>query len=424
MKQYHRSSIAVAAALALMASTSALADGEAAPAAVPAAAPAEAPAAAPAAAPATPKGPTLSDILGNSGIDVKGYVDVSYIGHNRTPNPNVQVFDIDKNSFALHQAGITISSTPKEGFGGLLNLTAGRDAGIYCSYGACSSSGNTAGSGGNFDVTQGYIQYATGSWTVMAGKFVALSGVEVIDPTANTNITRNILTGKVPYTLTGLRAVNAISDTTSLTIGINNGWDQVTGMTSSKTGELGLSTSLTKDTTLAAVIYSGAASMAQTSANGLSGAAALGSLTPTANGLSGNRTQEDLILTSNLTPAVTFIINFDHVSQEKVFNVNGSAEYWDVTAYLNYQINEKYRTSFRVEKFNDESGASTVTTNSVAGSNYVNVATATVGYAPVKNFELRGEISGSQAKVGTFAASDGVLNKTLATVAIEGILKF
>ena len=141
---------------------------------------------------------------------------------------------------------------------------------------------------------------------------------------------------------------------------------------------------------------------------------------PTLNGVSGNRTQEDFILTSNLTPALTFIINFDHVSQEKVFGINGSAQYWDVTAYLNYQINEKYRTSFRIEKFNDESGAAT----GVIGANYVNVATATVGYAPVKNFELRGEISGSQAKVGTFAASDGVLNKTLATVAIEGVYKF
>ena len=216
MKHIHRSTLAVAAALALMSSVSAMADDAAAPAAAPAPA---------AAAPAAPKGPTLSDILGNSAIDVKGYVDASYIGHNRTPNPNVQVFDIDKNSFALHQVGITVSSTPKEGFGGLLNLTAGRDAGIYCSYGGCSSSSTatTAGTGGNFDVTQGYIQYAKGTWTVMAGKFVALSGVEVIDPTANTNITHNILTGKVPYTLTGLRAVNAISDTTNLTLGISNG---------------------------------------------------------------------------------------------------------------------------------------------------------------------------------------------------------
>ena len=411
MKHIHRSTLAVAAALALMSSVSAMADDAAAPAAAPAPA---------AAAPAAPKGPTLSDILGNSAIDVKGYVDASYIGHNRTPTPNVQVFDIDKNSFALHQVGITISSTPKEGFGGLLNLTAGRDAGIYCSYGGCSSSSTatTAGTGGNFDVTQGYIQYAKGTWTVMAGKFVALSGVEVIDPTANTNITHNILTGKVPYTLTGLRAVNAISDTTNLTLGISNGWDQVTDMNSSKTAELGLSTSLTKDTTIAMVVYAGAESMPTPATT--ASTAMQPSMIPTLNGVSGNRTQEDFILTSNLTPALTFIINFDHVSQEKVFGINGSAQYWDVTAYLNYQINEKYRTSFRIEKFNDESGAAT----GVIGANYVNVATATVGYAPVKNFELRGEISGTQAKVGTFAASDGTFNKTLATVAIEGVYKF
>jgi hypothetical protein len=401
MKRPNRSSLAIAATLALMASTAAWADDAA-------------PAAAAPAADAKPKGPTLADILGNSSIDVKGYLDASYIGHNRTPDSGVQVFDTDKNEFALHQAGITVSSTPKEGVGGLINLTVGRDAGIFCSYGACSSSGSTAGSGGNFDVTQAYIQYATGAWTVIGGKFTTLAGAEVIDSSADTNVTRSILFGKVPFTHTGIRATRAMSDTTSIILGINNGWDQVTDMNSSKTAEVGLTTAFTKDTSLAASVYSGAESMSTMSS----------SLTPTAGGRSGTRTLFDLVFTSNLTDTTTFILNGDYASQDNVYGVSGAAKYWGLAAYLNHQFNDKYRVSIRAERFVDESGAAVAVAGTPPGANTVKELTLTVGYAPTKNFELRGEARVDNADKGIFAASDGTPNQTLGTLAIQGIYKF
>jgi hypothetical protein len=406
MKHYHRSAISAAIALAVMASASARAEeavtvADAAPA--------------PAPADAKPKGPTLGDILGNSSIDVKGYLDASYISHSQTPNTSVQVFDTTKNSFGLHQAGITISSTPKEGFGGVLNLTAGSDAGIFCSYGGCGTSGATAGTGGNFDVTQAYAQYASGSWTFIGGKFATLAGAEVIDSSADTNITRSILFGKIPFTHTGFRATAALSDSTNLIMGLNNGWDQVNDMNSSKTAELGLTTAFTKDTSLAVSLYSGSESMLPTTTSMVA--------TAVPGAVNGTRTLVDVVFTSNLTDTTTFILNGDHVSQDNVYGL-GTEKYWGLAGYLNYQMSEKYRLSLRAEELRDDSGIAVATTGTPPGSNTLKEVTLTLGYAPVKNFELRGEVRSDHADKAVFLDSNLIPQSTMLTVGVQGIYKF
>ncbi len=406
MKRHHRSAISAAIALAVMASASVRAEEAITVAdATPAPAPAD----------AKPKGPTLGEILGNSSIDVKGYLDASYISHSQTPNSSVQVFDTAKNSFGLHQAGITISSTPKEGFGGVLNLTAGSDAGIFCSYGGCGTSGSTAGSGGNFDVTQAYAQYASGMWTIIGGKFATLAGAEVIDSSADTNITRSILFGKIPFTHTGVRATAALSDSTNLILGVNNGWDQVNDMNTSKTAEIGLTSAFTKDTSLAISIYSGTESMPSTSTSMVA--------TAVPGSVNGTRTLVDVVFTSNLSDTTTFILNGDHVSQENVFGL-GTEKYWGLAAYLNYQINDKYRVSLRAEELKDDSGIAVANAGTPPGANTLKEMTLTLGYAPVKNFELRGEVRADHADKAVFLDSALVPQTSMVTVGVQGIYKF
>src|SRR5581483_2493446 len=126
-----------------------------------------------------------------------------------------RVFDNQNNSFVLHQVGLTVAKLPKEGAGGLVNLTAGKDAAVIHSFDTMSES--------QFDVTQAYAQYATGPVTIIAGKFVTMHGTEVIASTGNTNFSRSILFGSVPFTHTGLRATYAMSDAVSLLVGLNNG---------------------------------------------------------------------------------------------------------------------------------------------------------------------------------------------------------
>jgi len=65
-------------------------------------------------------------------------------------------FDLENNSFALRQFGLQVAKQPKEGFGGLVNITVGKDAQVIHSFPELASNGGsglTAG-GAMFDVTQ------------------------------------------------------------------------------------------------------------------------------------------------------------------------------------------------------------------------------------------------------------------------------
>ncbi|NDU90939.1 MAG: hypothetical protein G3I08_13880, partial [Ferrovum sp.] len=60
----------------------------------------------------------------------------------------------------------------------------------------------------------------------------------------------------------------------------------------------------------------------------------------------------------------------------------------------------------------------------LVGPNTVREATLTLGYAPVKSFELRGEIREDRADKGLFAESNGILSQSMTTYGLQGIYKF
>jgi hypothetical protein len=138
--------------------------------------------------------PTLDKVLEASGISVSGYIDAGYTYAKNGAGFTDRVFDGQQNSFALNQFGLTVAKQPKEGFGGLVNLTVGRDAQFIHSFPEPQPGGSM------FDITQAFLQYAGGPLTVIAGKFVTLQGTEVIASTGNTNISRSILFGAIPFT--------------------------------------------------------------------------------------------------------------------------------------------------------------------------------------------------------------------------------
>src|SRR5437773_232238 len=200
------------------------------------------------------RGPTLSQVLDASGISVSGYIDAgySYANRNIEATPLFRVFDAQNNSFSLHQFGLTVAKQPTRGFGGVVNITAGTDAQVIHSFPE-----TTAGAGSMFDITQAYGQYASGSLTLMAGKFVTLAGSEVIASPGNMNISRSMLFGAIPFTHTGVRAGYAVSNTVTLYGGLNNGWDQLTDANKSKTLELGASIIPNRQLTINATGYFG-----------------------------------------------------------------------------------------------------------------------------------------------------------------------
>ena len=118
--------------------------------------------------------PTLDKVLDASGVSLSGYIDAGYTHANRNVETafSTRVFDSQNNSFALHQVGVQIAKQPKEGFGAVVNFTAGSHALVIHSFDTTTES--------QFDVTQAFGQYASGKMTIMAGKFVTLQETEVI----------------------------------------------------------------------------------------------------------------------------------------------------------------------------------------------------------------------------------------------------
>ncbi len=148
-----------------------------------------------------------------------------------------------------------------------------------------------------------FLQYAAGPLTVMAGKFVTLAGAEVINPTLNTNYSRSLLFfDSEPLTHTGIRASYAVTDTITVTGGVNNGWNASSNFSyGSKTGEISIGWApANKIFALAATAY-------------------FGKNDPTQIGTAGfdaDKTLIDIVATYNATSALTFIVNFDWESAE------------------------------------------------------------------------------------------------------------
>src|SRR5712691_5655518 len=309
--------------------------------------------------------PTLDKVLEASGISVSGYIDTAYSYSNRNLETGFsdRVFDSQNNTFTLHQFGLMVAKQPKEGFGGVVNLTAGKDAQVIHSLPETTSTANAVNSTSMFDVTQAFLQYATGPLTVMAGKYVTLQGSEVIWTPTNVNSSHSILFGAIPFTHTGVRATWALSNTVSLIAGVNNGWDQLTDQNRDKTVELGATLNPIRPLNIAISGYSGKE--------------------PAGTG-NGTRTSINATGSYNITDAIS--VGAEVLSFSQDVPVGGGAttsvKYNGVAGYGSYMFTRKLRGALRVENFDDKDGVKFGTVD----TKYREV-TATGAYLAADNFE-------------------------------------
>ena len=342
-------------------------------------------------------------------FDHAGHIDIGYTnltGSGRfINNINNRVFDFDRNAVNLHALDLTLSRLPETGFGGLVNFTAGKDADTIAAYGTIDKSrGPANGVNKKFDVTQAYLQYASGPFTIIGGKYVTLAGAEVIKSPSDLNYSRSILFGfAIPFTHTGVRGTYKLSDTFSLTAGVNNGWDDFQDANNDKTIELGMSWMPIKSFALAAQGYTGKEQLSNYFC-----APAAACVSPR----KGTRNLIDLVATYNATDQLTLVLNFDYGSQGDATLVNGATgtanwEGWAV--YANYQINEKWRSSLRGEWFNDKDAYRTgaVEPGQTAGQQWKE-ATLTFSYLPTKATEIRAEVRNDWSDQKVFLNTDGV----------------
>lgn len=364
-----------------------------------------------AAAPAGPAAPTLDKVLEASGISMTGYLDAGYTHANRNIEGgfSTRVFDAQNNSFVLHQVGLQIAKQPKEGFGGLVNVTAGKDAQVIH---AAPEPATTATS--MFDITQGYLQYASGPLTVIGGKFVTLHGSEVIWSPANANISHSILFGIIPFTHTGVRGTYAVADNLSLIAGLNNGWDQLTDSNKSKTLELGVTAAPIKPLSLTASYYGGKEA---------------GNVSIGGQNVQGRRDSINLVGSYTVMEPLSVGLEYLRVSQKDgVSNGAGGtkdATYTGFAAYLSYTFMPKMKLSLRGESVNDKDGFKFPAAATIAGTTGTKHKefTVTLAYLAADNFELRGELRNDRADQAVYTDRSN-MSKSLLTYAIQGLYKF
>ena len=301
----------------------------------------------------TPADSPLNRLLAPTGITATGYLAASY--YHSSGDSTFHEFDTAHDTFQLDQAGLTVAYQPKEGFGALVNLVAGEDARVI----------NEAENGthGEFNVTQAFIQYARGSLTVIGGRFLTLAGAESENPSLNTNFSRSLLYFAEPITHTGLRATYAATDTLSVVVGINDGWNTTSTSYGSKTGELAVLFTPSKTTALTAQAYVGKDSA-----------------------YDATRALVDIVGTYNATSSLSLILNFDWGRQEQqpALGTDRPTLQWDgLAGYVNYAFNDQWRISLRGEYLDDKGGFVTGTAQKTEEG------TITAGYSPMKSFELR-----------------------------------
>jgi hypothetical protein len=343
--------------------------------------------------PAEPPAP--EPIYSIGGFDLTGHIDVGYShlsGFGKfVSGVNDRVFDFKRNDAIFHALDLQLAKTPENGFGGLVDLTAGKDADTIAAYGTISKDkGPANGANHYFDVTQAYVHFGAAPFTIIAGKYVTLAGAEVIKSDGDTNYSRSILFGyAIPFTHTGVRATWKLSDSLSLIGGVNQGWDAVEDPNSDKTAEIGMTFAPSKEMSFAAVYYGGkelVSNYPKSAANGM-------------------RNLVDVVGTFTLSEQWTLILNYDYGTQDKAGLTGGKAKWQGLAAYLNYQWNDQWRVSLRGEYFDDKDGYRTGVVQKWKEG------TVTLAYMPVKALEIRAEVRADRSDQPAFLGSNGITSK-------------
>ncbi len=330
-------------------------------------------------------GPTLSQVLDNSGIFAAGYVSAGYTGSfNKGQTLSDRVFDSNANTFELNQAALILAHTPAQGFGGKAVIVAGSDAKVLNAFYGSGSS--------DLALFIAYVQYAIGPLTVIAGRFPALSGAELALEPLNTNISRSLVLALAqPVPLTGIRANYALTDDFTATISVTNsdsfGSEAALDDNKNKAIEAGGAYTPSKAFKLALYNYYSK----ETDANG------------------GKNDIVDLVTSWQAAEQLQLVLNADY---KRIFDTTsaGPASFTlGVDGYVNYQFDPKWSTSLRME-------ALQIKNQVTASSTELQEVTLTGRYSATRNLRLLAEVRFDHASAdhfadGTLADGSAVLSK-------------
>lgn len=308
------------------------------------------------AAPAMAAGPTLSEVLGNSGITTSGTVDVSYDwARNDSLDGSsgedvVRQFDLENDGFSLHQVNLTVGKTFADGIGATVNVLMGDDAEIV---------GNN---GDEFDLTQAYLSKTHGNLTVIAGKFVTLAGMEVINSAGNLNASRSLLFFNQPLVHEGVRASYKLNDLLSVSLGLSNMQNASSTSDDNNT-----------DQTIEAQIALTPMKNLSVFLTGYTGNEDPG--TPGADA-DLRKDTIDLVVNFGLSDTIYLGLNADYFNTEDMLPLGGSTEVHGVAGYAQIKLTPKLRVAVRSEYLD------------IGREDYLRENTLTLAHACSDNLEI------------------------------------
>ena len=344
------------------------------------------------------------------GVKIFGYIDASYnyldSNNQFTSETFDRSFDIQEDGLTLQQEALSLAYQPEKGLGGLANVILGRDALITAAYGY---NPDIRSDHIGFDILQLFMQYATSSFTLIGGKYVTLASAEVVDTTSDTNFSRSLLyTFATPITHLGVRGTYAFNDKLKFIFGVNNGWDSIRDTGRGKTLEFGVAYNPCAKIAILAQAYSGEEPV----------------IARTATGPTGRRNLIDFVATYNPTDKLTLATNYDYGTQSNVIidedgGATSKVSWQGLAAYLNYKFNDTWRLSTRSEIFSDRNGYRTGVEQTIKE------LTFTVGFAPIKNLEFRGETRRDISNTYSYVdRHSGNPRKIQQSYALEAVYKF
>jgi hypothetical protein len=374
------------------------------------------------------------------GFDFTGYADAGYTSFSTGKGTfnnrgHARVFDWENGVASIQNVDLQLQKTPDAGFGGLIDLSIGKDADTIHSYGTVDQNkgpyfsdvsadpAHPKPAQSYFDATQLYAYYGFGSVNLLLGKYATHAGQEVIKSRDDSNFSRSILFGfAIPFTHTGVRATIKAGDTLSLLVGANEGWDTVSDANGGATGEFDWEWAPNKMFSFFGTYLNGQQRVA-----GYYPKATLDA-SPKA-----TRQLVDLVFTVNASDALSFVLNYDSGSQDKVKDLASTSNgtkvgTWSGAAlYANYTVNDDWRLSARGESFSDPDNyrlAVNLDPGKTKGATW-SEGTVTVAYMGIKKTEIRAEVRSDSAdqKIFSDAKGEKAINSMM-SVGLEAIYKF
>lgn len=327
-----------------------------------------------------------------SDTQVGGLVDLYYDYYSTQPEGDAlyRNFDTRHNAlrFSMAQLWITKAPSADQRAGYKVKLNFGHAATMINAY---EPSGTDALK--NFE--EGFVSYLAPVGKGLqfdVGKFVTQHGAEVIEAKDNWNYSRSLLFAlAIPYYHTGVRATYSLNDKVSVMGALVNGWNDFKDNNSGKT--IGAQVAI-KPISALSIVQNYMTGPEQAHDNG------------------NWRQLSDSIVTYTVTPALSLMANYDY-GHDTIAGVSG---HWQgVAGYAKYQANNRITLSPRFEVYDDPSGLTTGTAQTLKEM------TGTVEVKALENLLCRVEYRTDFSDQPVFTNGAGESKKTQTSIGV-GVL--